>query len=76
MREKPILHFESRGVTGNIYWILGKVRDIMRKERRIAAFNDMWDEVQRCDSYEESLQVIGQQVHLIDDDTGKEYDGA
>lgn len=73
MKEKTALHFESRGVTGNIYWILGKVRDIMRKERRIIEYNDMWDEVQKSGSYEEALQIIGQHVKLVDDDTGALY---
>lgn len=73
MKEKTALHFESRGVTGNIFWILGKVRDIMRKERRIIEYNDMWEEVQKSGSYEEALQIIGEHVHLIDDDTEKEW---
>lgn len=73
MKEQQTVHFGSRHENGNIFWILGAVRMIMRKERRIAEYNDMWQEVQNCGSYEDALQIIGQHVRLIDDDTGKEY---
>ena len=73
MKEKPTLHFQSRHETGNIYWILWKVRDIMRKDRMITAFNNMRDAVEESGSYEEALQIIGLHVRLIDDDTGREY---
>lgn len=73
MKEKQIVHFQSRHESGNIFWILGAVRKIMQKERRITEYNDMWEAVQKSGSYEEALQIIGQHVWLIDDDTGMEW---
>jgi len=73
MKEKPTVHFRSRHETGNIFWILGTVRNIMRKERRITEYNDMWEAVQKSGSYEAALKIIGKHVLLVDDDTGRQY---
>lgn len=73
MKEKPVVRFRSRHETGNIFWILGTVRNIMQKERRFAEYNDMWQAVQNSGSYEAALEIIGKHVPLVDDDTGKEY---
>lgn len=73
--KKQTVHFSSRHETGNIFWILGKARTIMQKERKITAYNDMWEAVQKSGSYEAALNIIGQHVTLIDDDTGRTYDG-
>ena len=70
------VHFQSRHESGNIFWILGAVRNIMQKERKITAYNDMWEAVQKSGSYESALKIIGKHVHLIDDDSGKEYGNA
>ena len=67
------LHFESNGETGNIFYILGNVRCIMAKQRRITEYNYMWTAVQNSGSYEDALEIIGKHVTLIDDSTGKEY---
>ena len=29
--KKPIIHFESRGPSGNIFWILGAARNELQK---------------------------------------------
>ena len=68
-----IIHFNSRAESGNIFHILGRVREVMRKERRITEFNDMWQAVQNSGSYEAALEIIGKHVPLIDDNTEKEY---
>ena len=34
-QEKPIIEYDPYGHTGNIFWILGEVNKIMRKQRRI-----------------------------------------
>lgn len=68
-----MIHFNSRGESGNIFFILGMVRAKMQKQRRITEYNDMWQEVQNSGSYEAALEIIGQHVHLIDDATGKRY---
>jgi len=68
-----MIHFNSRGASGNIFFILGEVRKVMRKERRIIEYNDMWEEVQNSGSYEDALEIIGRHVPLTDDATGKKY---
>ena len=68
-----VLHFDSRGESGNIFFILGNVRCIMAKQRRITEYNYMWQAVQNSGSYEAALEIIGKHVPLIDDATGKKY---
>lgn len=65
--KKAVIHFESRHETGNIYWIMGKVRDIMRKERRITDWNNAWERIQKTD-YAGALAILRELVDLIDDD--------
>lgn len=65
---KPVLHFQSKGPSGNVYWILGHVRNALAKERRINDFNTLRDSVFACDSYGEALAEIRKYVNLIDDD--------
>lgn len=68
-----MIHFSGRGPSGNIFFILGKVRVEMQKQRRITEYNDMWEEVQNSGSYEDALEIIGRHVPLMDDATGKKY---
>ena len=70
---KDPLHFNSRGESGNIFFVLGMVRAVMQKQRRITEYNDMWQEAQNSGSYEAALEIIGQHVPLIDDATGRKY---
>ena len=64
-KDKPIVEYDPYGHSGNIYWILGQVSEIMRKQRRIIAFNDLRDRVFEAQSYEEALKIIGEEVTLI-----------
>ena len=64
-KDKPIVEYDPYGHSGNIYWILGQVSEIMRKQRRIIAFNDLRDRVFEAQSYDEALQIIGEEVTLI-----------
>lgn len=64
--EKARIEFDSTGETGNIYWILGRVRDALRKQRRITDYNNMWERVQKSGSYEQALEVIREYVDLVD----------
>ena len=66
---KLIVHYRSRHESGNIYWIVGVVRDVLRKQNRITEFNDMRDRVFSSGSYREALAIIGEYVTLVDDDT-------
>ena len=68
-----VLHFQSNGETGNIFSILGNVRCIMARQRRITEYNYMWTAVQNSGSYEAALEIIGKHVQLVDDSTGKKY---
>ena len=64
-KDKPIVEYDPYGHSGNIYWILGEVSAIMKKQRRIIAFNDLRDRVFEAQSYEEALQIIGEEVTLV-----------
>ena len=63
-KDKPIVEYDSHGHSGNIYWILGEVSKIMRKQRRYIDFNNLRDRVFESQSYEEALQIIGEEVTL------------
>ena len=64
--EKARIEFDSMGESGNIYWILGKVRDALRKQRRITDYNNLWDRAQSSGSYTEALAIIREYVDLVD----------
>lgn len=64
--KKPVLKYDSRGPEGNIFWILGHVRRLLREQTRITAYNELWERVQSADSYNDALQLIGEEVTLID----------
>jgi len=64
-KDKPIVEYDPYGHSGNIYWILGQVSEIMRKQRRIIAFNDLRDRVFEAQSYDEALKIIGEEVTLV-----------
>ena len=66
-KQKAVIHFRSCGSSGNIYWIMGKVRDIMRKERRITDWNNAWERIQKTD-YAGALAIMRELVDLVDDD--------
>ena len=65
-KDKPIVEYDPHGHTGNIYWILGEVSAIMRKQRRYTDFNTLRDRVFEAQSYEEALQTIGETVNLVE----------
>ena len=64
---KQVVHFQSCHSSGNIFWIMGKVREILRKERRITEWNDAWERIQRMD-YAGALEILREFVDLVDDD--------
>ncbi len=66
MMDKPKIMFDSRGESGNIYWILGKVQLAMKKQRRYTEFNELRDRVFESKSYEDALAIIGEYVNLVD----------
>ena len=63
--EKPVITYERRGPSGNIFFILGMCQRELRKQRRINEYNEMWEKVQKSGSYDEALKIIGETVKLI-----------
>lgn len=68
MKEKPVITFQSTGPTGNIYYLIGELQRIMRKQRRYTDFNNIRDRIFESGSYEEALNIISEEVILIDTD--------
>ena len=64
-QEKPVIEYDPYGHTGNIFWILGEVNKIMRKQCRIIDYNDLRDRVFEAQSYEEALEIIGEEATLV-----------
>jgi len=62
--ERPTIIYDSRGETGNIYYLIGQLQQIMRKQRRY--FNNLRDRIFESSSYEEALAIIGEEVELVD----------
>jgi hypothetical protein len=61
-----MIQFQSTKSSGNIFWILGEVSAVMKKQRRITEYNTMRDRVFEAQSYEEALAIIREYVELID----------
>ena len=70
---KPILEYDSRGESGNIFWILGMLLKIMRHNNK----GTPWEvtkgrheaivkRVMAAGSYKEALEIIGEEVELKD----------
>lgn len=62
--EKPKVHFNSRGESGNIFWIMARVSEAMTDAGEV---NDLWKEVV-AGTYEQAIVAIRKRVDLIDDD--------
>lgn len=63
---KPTIEYNPRGEDGNIYVILVKAREALRKQRKIDDYNKCWEQVQQCSSYDEALDVIKNYVNLVE----------
>ncbi len=70
---KPVLEYDSRGESGNIYWMLGRLLKIMRHYNK----GTPWEITKgrheticrrgfAAKSYEEALTIIGEEVELKD----------
>lgn len=64
---KPIVTFDSRGSSGNIFAVLALTRDALRKARKINAYNECRDRVLASHSYDEALAIIREYVDLTDE---------
>lgn len=63
-KNKPIVEYDPYGRSGTINGILGEVSQIMRKQRRYTDYNNLRDRVSEAQSYEEALEIIGEEVIL------------
>ena len=54
------------GPDGNIYVILAKVMEILRRQRRITDWNNVRDAVYNSKSYSQALCEVNKVVELID----------
>lgn len=66
MPKKPKVEFRSGGESGNIHWVLSRVRTALQKERRINDYNELRDKVLASGSYTEAISHIRETVDLID----------
>ena len=64
--DRPIIYYDSRGPSGNIYAILAAVSQALRKQRRYTDFNTLRDRVFEAGSYEEALRIIEETVDLVE----------
>ena len=63
---KPVIEYESRGETGNVYWLLGAVHQALRREHRPTDYNTCRDAVLASHSYDEALSIKSRYVTLVD----------
>lgn len=66
MRKRPELFIDITGPDGNIYFILAKASQILRKHQRINDYNNLRDDVCKSKSYDEALYKVNQVIELID----------
>ena len=64
--EKPILEIDISGPDGNIYFIMAKVMQILRKQRRYTDWNNLRDAITSSKSYANALREINKVVELVD----------
>ena len=65
MNNKIEMYIDITGPDGNIYFILGKVCQILKKERRMNDYNELRDKVYQGNYYQ-ALYRINKVVKLID----------
>lgn len=63
---RPTIHFDSRGESGNIFYILGMVRREFQRQRRITEYNELRDRVTASGSYDAALAILRERVDLVD----------
>ena len=70
---KPELIYDSRGESGNIFWILGELLKIMRHNNKGTPWEvtkkrheEICKRVFGSKSYEDALAIIGEEVTLVD----------
>ena len=64
-REKPKLVIDIDGPDGNVLFMLSKVREALRKERRINDYNELRDKVLQS-RYPQGIYQMSELVEFID----------
>lgn len=62
-KAKPMLVFNSVGETGNIFWIIGALYNLVGKAKGKEIYNEIQ---QTAKSYDQALEIIGKYVELVD----------
>ena len=65
MRKKPLVYIDIDGPDGNVLFMLAKVRDALRKERRINDYNELRDKVLQS-RYPQGIYQMSELVEFID----------
>lgn len=65
MRKKPIVYIDIDGQDGNVIFMLAKVKDALRKERRINEYNELRDKVLQS-KYPQGIYQMSELVEFID----------
>lgn len=65
MRKKPLVYIDIDGPDGNVLFMLSKVREALRKERRINDYNELRDKVLQS-RYPQSIYQMSELVEFID----------
>ena len=65
MRKKPIVYIDIDGLDGNVIFMLAKVKDALRKERRINEYNEVRDKVLQS-KYPQGIYQMSELVEFID----------
>lgn len=73
--KRPELVIDISGPDGNIYAIMAKVMQILRKQKRYTDWNNLRDEIVSSKSYKNALREINKVVKLIDSSEEHLLDG-
>lgn len=68
MQNKVKVYYNPKGETGNIFFIMAKVKEALKDDKKTKA---CFDRVKTSKSYKEALDVIGEYVELIATDNEK-----
>lgn len=65
MRKKPLVYIAIDGPDGNVLFMLAKVKEALRKERRINDYNELRDKVLQS-RYPQGIYQMSELVEFID----------
>lgn len=65
MRKKPLVYIDIDGPDGNVLFMLSKVKEALRKERRINDYNELRDKVLQS-RYPQGIYQMSELVDFID----------